>query len=138
MCGETGATMETVATMEPHTWRTGDKCYHMHSWREGKVVECQEGDYMHIAFNQQQKKDCWCGWSGGHDGASETRRKHPYIYGESPLPNVYWSYILEKRHHVDDDMVKTHLMIARSQRQNDLAWQERQERASMLRASMLR
>ena len=39
-----------------YTWRQGDKCYHMRSWRQGKVVELPEGDYMRIALDEQQKK----------------------------------------------------------------------------------
>jgi hypothetical protein len=106
---------ETGKSEETHAWHTGDKCYHLHSWREGTVRECPEGDYMDIAFNQQQKKACWCGWSGWHDGAIETRRKFPWIKGESPGHKWYWSKILHHWHDVDDLTVKTQLMIARSQ-----------------------
>jgi hypothetical protein len=72
------------------THRQGDKCYHVRSWRQGKVIELPEGDYMRIAFDEQQKKDCWLGWSGDPDGAVELRRKHRFTPGENPLPNVYW------------------------------------------------
>jgi hypothetical protein len=105
---------ETGKSEETHAWHTGDKCYHLHSWREGTVRECPEGDYMDIAFNQQQKKACWCGWSGWHDGATETRRKFPWIKGESPGHKWYWSEIRGHWHDVDDLTVKTQL-LARSQ-----------------------
>ena len=62
----------------------------MRSWRQGKVIELPEGDHMRIEFDKQQKKDCWLGWSGDHDGATELRRKHRFTPGENPLPNVYW------------------------------------------------
>jgi hypothetical protein len=103
-----------------YTWRQGDKCYHMRSWRQGKVVELPEGDYMRIAFDEQQKKGCWFGWSGGYDGAVEFRCKHCFILGENPLPNVYWSHLLRKWHNVIDDEVKTHQMVAGIQAQS--AW----------------
>ena len=100
-----------------YTWRQGDKCYHMRSWRQGKVVELPEGDYMRIAFDEQQKKGCWLGWSGGYDGAVEFRCKHCFILGENPLPNVYWSHLLRKWHNVIDDEDQ---MVARTPAQS--AW----------------
>jgi hypothetical protein len=38
------------------THRLGDKCYHVRSWRQGKVIELPEGDHMRIEFDKQQKK----------------------------------------------------------------------------------
>jgi len=72
------------------THRLGDKCHHVHSWRQGTVIELPEGTHMRIEFDRQQKKDCWLGWSGANDGATELRQKHRLTPGENPLPNVYW------------------------------------------------
>ena len=92
----------------------------MRSWRQGRVVELPEGDKMRIAFDGQQKKGCWCGWSGGYDNAVEFRNKHRFIPGENRLPNLYWSHLLRKWHDVMDDEVKTDQMVARTRKQ--FAW----------------
>jgi hypothetical protein len=106
--------------LDTYTWRHGDKCYHMRSWRQGRVLELPEGDKMRIAFDEQQKEGCWCGWSGGYDNAVEFRYKHCFRPGGNPLPDRYWSKILGKWHDVMDDEVKTDQMVARTR--NDSSW----------------
>jgi hypothetical protein len=112
---------QPIRRLDTYTWLCGDKCYHMRSWRQGKVVELPEGDKMRIVFDEQQKQGCWCGWSGGYDSAVEFRYKHCFRPGENPLPNVYWSNILEKWHNVIDDRVKTDQMVARTRNQSSWA-----------------